>query len=60
MELHSIRIAHADEGPPDVAVPPIEDVLAEIAARVPAEEWARLPEDLTDHIDHYLYGTPKQ
>ncbi|MGD0901247.1 MAG: antitoxin family protein [Thermoguttaceae bacterium] len=39
--------------------PPIEDVLRAIWADVPQEEWDRLPADLTDHLDHYIYGTPK-
>jgi hypothetical protein len=39
---------------------PIEEVLAELAAEVPAEDWAALPTDLTDHLDHYLYGLPKR
>jgi len=38
----------------------IEDIAAELAAEVPAQEWDRLPADLTDNLDHYLYGTPKQ
>ena len=38
---------------------PIEDVLVELADEVPAEEWDRLPADLTDNLDHYLYGTPR-
>ncbi len=44
----------------DPAVPAIEDVLADLASRVPAGEWRRLPADLTDNLDHYLYGTPKR
>ncbi len=32
----------------------------ELAREVPAEEWAKLPADLTDNLDHYLYGTPKK
>lgn len=39
---------------------PIEEVLGEIGARVPPEEWARLPTDFSDQLDHYLYGTPKR
>lgn len=38
----------------------IEEEIAEIVAEVPAEAWARLPEDLSDHLDHYVYGTPKR
>ncbi len=39
---------------------PIEDILRELAAGIPREEWDRLPADLTDHLDHYLYGTPRR
>jgi len=40
--------------------PAIEDVLAAIAAEIPKEEWDKLPPDLTDNLDHYLYGIPRQ
>ena len=39
---------------------PIADVLAEIAASIPAAELASLPPDFTDQLDHYIYGTPKR
>jgi hypothetical protein len=38
---------------------PIDELLAEIAA-MPAEEIAKLPPDLSDPLDHYIYGTPKR
>lgn len=38
----------------------IEETLAKIAQEVPNEDWDRLPADLTDNLDHYLYGTPKK
>jgi len=47
----------------DVAAPdtrPIAEVLAEIAADIPASELAELPPDFTGQLDHYIYGTPKQ
>jgi hypothetical protein len=43
----------------DPNAPTIEDKLRAIWTDVPKEEWDRLPADLTDHLDHYLYGTPK-
>jgi hypothetical protein len=43
----------------DPNAPEIEDVLRAIWADVPQEEWDRLPADLTDNLDHYIYGTPK-
>jgi len=39
---------------------PIAEVLAEIAAAIPASELAQLPSDFTDQLDHYIYGTPKR
>ena len=43
----------------DAAARPIEEILAELAAEVPPEEWKKLPADLSDNLDHYIYGTPK-
>jgi hypothetical protein len=43
----------------ELAEPPIEERLRAIMADVPKEEWDRLPADLTDNLDHYIYGTPK-
>ena len=44
----------------DPNAPSIEDELMELAKEVPDEEWAKLPDDLIDNFDHYVYGTPKQ
>ena len=35
------------------------DMIDEIRAQVPDEEWKNLPTDLSKNIDHYLYGSPK-
>jgi hypothetical protein len=40
-----------------------ESILAmmqEIWTQVPPEEWAALPPDLSENLDHYLYGVPKK
>ncbi|MXY69272.1 MAG: hypothetical protein F4Y47_12065 [Acidobacteriia bacterium] len=34
----------------------IEDVIANGFRDVTADDWARLPEDLTERLDDYLYG----
>jgi len=39
---------------------PIAEILAEIAAAIPAAELAKLPSDFTEQLDHYIYGTPKR
>lgn len=44
----------------DKSARPIEDLLKELAKEVPQEEWNRLPSDLNDNLDHYLYGVPKK
>ncbi|MBC8394343.1 MAG: hypothetical protein H8E17_17460 [Deltaproteobacteria bacterium] len=44
----------------DRSARPIEDLLQELAREVPKEEWEKLPRDLNDNLDHYLYGVPKQ
>jgi hypothetical protein len=38
----------------------IEEEIAEIVADIPPEAWKRLPDDLSDQLDHYIYGTPKR
>jgi hypothetical protein len=38
----------------------LEEEIAEIVASVPEEEWEKLPADLGDNLDHYIYGTPKR
>ncbi|OGL47886.1 MAG: hypothetical protein A2161_22750 [Candidatus Schekmanbacteria bacterium RBG_13_48_7] len=44
----------------DRSAKPIEDILEELAQEIPQNEWDRLPDDLNDNLDHYLYGVPKQ
>lgn len=44
----------------DQSARPIEDILEEVAREIPQEEWDRLPGDLNDNLDHYLYGIPKK
>ena len=38
----------------------LEEKIADIVGKVPEEEWARLPEDMGQNLDHYIYGTPKR
>jgi hypothetical protein len=39
---------------------PIEEVIADIVADVPEAEWEKLPSDLSEQLDHYVYGLPKR
>jgi hypothetical protein len=36
------------------------DDLIEIGHRIPDEELAKLPEDLSKNFDHYAHGSPRQ
>ncbi|MEA5418095.1 hypothetical protein VB712_02595 [Spirulina sp. CCNP1310] len=39
---------------------PILQMIDEITAEVPLQEWDQLPKDFSQQLDHYLYGVPKQ
>jgi predicted XRE-type DNA-binding protein len=39
---------------------PIWDVVDSIMAAVPPGEWDKVPADLGQNHDHYLYGAPKR
>ncbi len=59
-QVEELSLQPVSEVPMDRAARPIEEIIAELAAEVPQAEWDRLPRDLTDNLDHYLYGTPKR
>jgi hypothetical protein len=59
-KIDHLRIHPVNEEQFDSRARSIEDELWEIASQVPEEEWERVPADLTDNLDHYLYGTPKE
>src|SRR4051794_31740466 len=39
---------------------PIWEVIEEITAGIPDEEFLKLPADGAEQHDHYIYGTPKR
>lgn len=39
---------------------PIWEVIVEIGASVPPEEWDKVPRDLSKNLKHYLYGSPRR
>ena len=43
----------------DPTAKPIWEIAAEIGARIPPEEKARMPHDGSINYKHYLYGSPK-
>src|SRR5262249_50677844 len=55
-------------GPPPVAdgksgsaeQRPLWERITTISRRIPHEEWAKLPDDASYQLDHYLFGAPKR
>lgn len=43
----------------DSTARPLWELVVEIGAQVPEEEWAKVPSDLSKNVDHYLYGALK-
>jgi Arc/MetJ-type ribon-helix-helix transcriptional regulator len=39
--------------------PPIWETIASLGQQVPEDEWARIPTDMAQNVDHYLYGSSK-
>lgn len=46
--------------PDETSAKPIWEVIEELSARVPAEDWRSVPTDGAAQHDHYLYGAPKR
>lgn len=42
------------------AGPSVLDIFREARAAIPKAEYAKLPVDALEQIDHYVYGTPKR
>ena len=58
--VNSLDVVSDEEEFFDPDAPRIEDVIREIVKDVPDEEWEKLPHDLTDRLDYYLYGAEDQ
>lgn len=60
VSVKQLRVKPAREKRIDKNPRPIWEIAAEIAATVPDEEWAKVPNDLARNYKHYLYGAPKE
>ncbi len=60
VELHIVPTTEKQANGPVLASISIEDRLAQIAAEIPQEDWDSLPADLSDNLDHYIYGTDRE
>ena len=49
-----------DSSTPKDQFRPIWEIIIEIGEQISAEEWEKVPADLSANLDHYLYGAPKE
>lgn len=54
--VDSLRVEALATDAYDSSVTPVWQQIVEIGASIPAEEWEKLPTDLAQNLDHYLYG----
>jgi hypothetical protein len=41
-------------------MPEIARIAQRLGRMIPEEELRNIPKDLSDQVDHYVYGTPKR
>jgi hypothetical protein len=58
--VESLAVEPVEAAKPVAGGKPIWEVVLEIGASVPAEEWAKVPTDAARNLHHYLYGAPKE
>jgi hypothetical protein len=55
------KVARSGERPsPKSRIPEIANIVQRLGRMIPEEELRRIPKDLSDQVDHYVYGTPKR
>ena len=54
--VDEVEVRTPGEPPFDPTARPTWEMVAEIAAAVPEGEWDKVPSDLAERIDHYLYA----
>lgn len=55
-----VTVLTAAPGPETKNTVPIAQAFAEMVADIPEEERAKLPTDLAEQHDHYIYGWPRK
>jgi len=55
-----VTVAHGETVASSSAVPPIVRIAQRLGQLIPDDELRQIPRDLSDQVDHYVYGTPKR
>ena len=58
--VDEMKLFSVGESSFDMTATPIEEVLQDLAKVIPEEDWDAFPADLTDDLDHYMYGSPRK
>ncbi len=60
--IESLKVIGLDAAPDGASSPKrtLNEILDDMSRGVPAEEWARLPDDLIDNLDHYTAGADRR
>jgi len=60
ISVETFELQNVGEARYDPTARPIWEIVAEIGATVPDQEWEKVPSDLAKNFHHYLYGAPKE
>ena len=52
--------ARANGAPSEPRPKTVEEVIEGVVSQIPEEKKRKVPADLLDQLDHYVYGTPKR
>lgn len=60
LHVEEVTVVGVGEAKFDTSARPIWEVAEELGQRISTREWAKVPSDLSQNIDYYLYGAPKR
>ena len=58
--MKQLRVKPAREKSLDKNARPIWEVLEALGKSIPKKDWAKVPRDGAQNLDHYLYGHAKR
>lgn len=58
--VEKLKTITSEESQYKQSAKPIGEILGELAKQVDPKEWQKLPNDVNENLDYYLYGTPKR
>jgi hypothetical protein len=59
-KARNVRLSASKRKAPPARRPSIVQIANRLGQLIPAGERKRIPKDLSDQVDHYVYGVPKR